>query len=308
MWADRLQPQRVMIAADVVRFATTAAMAIMFGSGHYSLPALCALAAASAGAGAFFSPALMALKPLLVAPARRQSTNATLSLVQTCCSVLGPALGGLTGARFGASTGFAVNAASFLASAAAALFIRARAERAPGAGMWHDLGAGWREIRTRDWLLAGVLSATLYHIANGVVFVLVQVIAVERLGGAGAAGFVASAEGLGGVIGAAVALRLRPVRLLRAGWFALLLMPLWALAYVWPGVLLPVGNALAGPLSETFGMNRVLVVCALVFAVAAAAPLLVPASRRLTRAPATAEPPPAEPPAAKPPVAATTAR
>ncbi|GAB1690362.1 MFS transporter [Krasilnikovia sp. M28-CT-15] len=339
VWADRLQPQRVMIGADLVRFATTGAIAVMFGSGGYHLPALCALAAVSSGAGAFFSPALMALKPLLVTPARRQSTNATLSLVQTCCAVLGPALGGLTVARFGASTGFAVNAASFLASTAAAALIRAHAPRAPRGRMWQDLGAGWREIRTRDWLLAGVLSATVYHIANGVVFVLVQVLAVERLGGASAAGFVASAEGLGGVVGAAVALRLRPARLLRAGWFALFLMPLWALAYVWPGVLLPVmagavagyaglsffsvawetalqdhvphaalgrvhswdmltsfvampvGSALAGPLSEAYGMDRVLVVCSVVFALAAAAPLLVPASRRLTRAPAAAEPP-----------------
>lgn len=38
-------------------------------------------------------------------------------------------------------------------------------------------------------------------------------------------------------MGAAIAIRLRPARLLRAGWLALLLMPLWVLAYVWPGVL-----------------------------------------------------------------------
>jgi hypothetical protein len=63
------------------------------------------------------------------------------------------------------------------------------------------------------------------------------VVAVQRLGGASSVGFIAAAEGLGGVLGAAVALRWRPVRLLRAGWLTLLLMPLWALAYVWPGVL-----------------------------------------------------------------------
>jgi MFS family permease len=102
------------------------------------------------------------------------------------------------------------------------------------------LGEGWREIRGRNWLLAGVLGATVYHVANGVILVLVQVVAIERLGGASAVGLIASAEGLGGVIGAAIAIRFRPRRLLRAGWFALLLMPLWAFAYVWPAVLVAV--------------------------------------------------------------------
>jgi MFS family permease len=331
VWADRLQPTRVMVLSDAVRFAATGGMALMFGAGGYHLPLLCGLAAVSAGAGSFFDPAMMSLKPMLVVPERRQSTNATLSLLQTTCAVIGPAVGGVVIAKFGAPVGFAVNAVSFLASLVAALLIRARAERAPRAGMLRELGEGWREIRSRDWLLAGVLAATVYHIANGVILVLVQVVAIERLGGASAVGLIASAEGLGGVLGAAIAIRFRPRRLLRAGWFTLLLMPLWALAYVWPAVLvavvagaiigyaglsffsvawetaiqdhvphrslgkvaswdqltsflaMPVGNALAGPLSAAYGINPVLVVCGLVLLGSGAAPLLVRSSRRLTR-------------------------
>lgn len=237
VWADRLQPQRVMVASDVVRLVATAGIAAMFALHAYHLPLLIGLAVVSAGAGAFFSPAMTALKPMLVPTQRRQSANATLSLLQTSCSVAGPALGGLVVAWLGAPTGFAVNAASFLASTITALLIRARAPRAERQGMLTELGAGWREIRRHDWLLSGVLAATVYHIANGVILVLVQVVAVERLGGAHAVGFIAAAEGLGGVVGAAIAMRWRPVRLLRAGWLTLLLMPLWALSYVWPGVL-----------------------------------------------------------------------
>jgi MFS family permease len=156
VWADRLQPTRVMVLSDAVRFTATGGMALMFGAGGYHLPLLCGLAAVSAGAGSFFNPAMMSLKPMLVAPERRQSTNATLSLLQTTCAVIGPAIGGVVIARFGAPVGFAVNAVSFLASLAAALLIRARAERAPRTGMLSELGEGWREIRSRDWLLAGV--------------------------------------------------------------------------------------------------------------------------------------------------------
>jgi predicted MFS family arabinose efflux permease len=240
VWADRVQPTRVMVLSDAVRFAATGGMALMFGAGGYHLPVLCGLAAVSAGAGSFFNPAMTSLKPMLVSVERRQSTNATLSLLQTTCAVIGPAIGGVVIARFGAPVGFAVNAVSFLASLAAALLIRARADRAPRTGMLSELGEGWREIRSRDWLLVGVLAATVYHVANGVILVLVQVVAIERLGGASAAGLIASAEGLGGVLGAAAAIRFRPRRLLRAGWLTLLLMPLWAFAYVWPAVLVAV--------------------------------------------------------------------
>ncbi|MET0424916.1 MAG: MFS transporter [Actinoplanes sp.] len=237
VWADRLQPQRVMVVSDLVRLLAAAAMAVMFLGGRHHLLLLCALAAVSSGAGSFFNPAMVALRPLLVPAERRQAANATLSMLQTGSTVIGPALGGVTVAAFGAPAGFAVNAFSFLASMIAALLLRTRVARGPHDSMHRELAAGWREITSRDWLRAGLFGATLYHVANGVILVLVQVIAIERLGGATAAGFIAAAEGLGGVIGAAVAMRLRPRRLLRAGWLSLLLMPFWALSYVWPAEL-----------------------------------------------------------------------
>jgi MFS family permease len=237
VWADRVQPQLVMVLSDLVRCLAVSGMAVMFGTGHRSLPLLCALAAITAGAGAFFSPAMTALKPMIVTAARRQSTNATLGLLQTVCAVIGPALGGVTVAAFGTTAGFTADAASFVASMATVALIRARVERGVQQGMWHEMREGWSEIRSRDWLLSGVLAATVYHVANGVVLVLTQVVAIRDLGGASALGVIAAAQGAGGVIGAGIALRYRPVRILRAGWLTLLLMPIWVLSYVWPAML-----------------------------------------------------------------------
>ncbi|MEU4691125.1 MFS transporter [Actinoplanes sp. NPDC023714] len=332
VWADRLQPQRVMVASDLVRFLATAGIAAMFATGGYHLALLCSLTVVSAAAGSFFSPAMTALKPLLVPVERRQSANATLSMLQTACGIAGPTLGGITVAAAGSAAGFAANAFSFLLSLVAAAMISVRAERGPRSPMLAELAAGWKEIRTRDWLMGGLFGATVYHIANGMILVLVQVIAVERLGGAHAVGLIYAAEGLGGFLGAALGMRFRPRRLLRAGWLALMLMPLWALAYVWPGVLwavlagavagyagllfydvawetaiqdnvpqrilgrvaswdyvtsflaMPIGNALAGPLSAHFGTDRVMTCCAAVLFLATASQLLIPGTRRLTRA------------------------
>jgi MFS family permease len=343
VWADRLQPQHVMVGSDLVRLISSAGLAVMFLGHGYHLALLCAVAAVSSGAGSFFSPAMSALKPLLVPADQRQRANATLSMLQTGSSVVGPALGGLTVAAFGAPAGFAVNAASFLASMAAALLLRVRTDRGPHESMLSEMREGWREISQRDWLIGGLFGATIYHVANGVILVLVQVVAIERLGGASAAGFIASAEGLGGFIGAALGLRLRPRHPLRAGWLTLMLMPIWALAYVWPAALLavlagavigyaglfffdvawetaiqdhvphralgrvsswdyltsflamPIGNALAGPLSRAYGINRVLVACAVVLGLAALSQMAIPGVRKMTRTQAQPAPPhPAE--------------
>lgn len=331
VWADRVQPQWILIGSDLVRVATVSAMAIMFGTQHYSVPLLCALAAVTSLAGSFFQPAMTALKPMLIPVESRQSANASLSMLQTICSVLGPAAGGLVVAAFGAAAGFAVNAASFVASIATVALIRARVERVAGAGMFREMGEGWAEIRRHDWLLSGVLAATVYHVANGVVLVLAQVVAVQQLGGAKSVGVIAAAEGLGGFLGAALALRLRPRRMLLVGWAVLPLMTLWVLAYVVPGTLsavlvgavvgyagliffdvcwetaiqdhvphhllarvaswdtltsflgMPLGNALAGPLSHWFGMDRVMAGCAGVLLLASVSPLMVTGTRRLVR-------------------------
>jgi hypothetical protein len=46
---------------------------------------------------------------------------------------------------------------------------------------------------------------------------------------------------------------------------------------------MPLGNALAGPLSHEFGINRVFIGCAAVLFASGVAPLFVAGSRRLVR-------------------------
>ena len=144
-------------------------------------------------------------------------------------------------------------------------------------------------------------------------------------------------EGLGGVIGSVIAMRVRPSRPLVAGFVALGLMPVWVMAYVWPGTLtgvllgavigysglmffgvcwetaiqnhvphdllarvsswdiltsfvgMPVGQALAGVLTDRFGTQPVLTACAGVILVAGVGPLAVRGTRRLRWEPDPAE-------------------
>lgn len=237
VWADRLAPQRLMVGADLLRAGAVASMAIVFLADERPLPLLCALMALTAGAGAFFYPAMTSLKAIIVPVVQRQASNATLSMLQTGASIVGPAVGGLLVALAGPSAGFAVNAATYVVSAVTVLLIRTTAPRAPRTGFLSELGGGWAAIRERDWLVWGLVAAAVFHVANGVVLVLVQVVAVRDLGGAGAVGAISTAMGAGGLVGSSIALRFRQSRPLVAGFTALALMPLWVASYVWPGVL-----------------------------------------------------------------------
>ncbi len=333
VWADRLRPQTVMVTADLVRAAAALALAAVEVTGHRPLGMLCALVAVFGGAGAFFYPAMSSLKPVLVPPELRQSANAALSTAQTGAMTIGPALAGVVVAVMGAPFGFAVNAASFVVSAVTVALVRERTGRPARSGFVAELRGGWSAVRSHDWLLWGIVAAAVYHVANGVVLVTVNVLALTQLGGPSALGVISAAEGLGGVVGSLLALRVRPRRPLVAGFLALGLMPVWVMAYVWPGTLtgvlvgavvgfsglmffgvcwetaiqnhvphallarvsswdvltsfvgMPLGQAVAGLLTDRFGTSRVLTGAALVILVAGVAPLAVRGTRRLAEHP-----------------------
>ncbi|SDO56493.1 Predicted arabinose efflux permease, MFS family [Pedococcus dokdonensis] len=235
VWADRVAPGRIMVASDVVRALAALATAGYFASGQDSALLLCGLAAVTGGAAAFFGPAFVSLRPLLVPVERRHAANATLNILQNSAFILGPATAGVFVAWAGAPWAFVVNAVSFLVSAATVAAIRVEAPRAPRVGMLAELREGWREVTSRSWLLAGLLAATAYHAAFGAVTVLVDVIAVRDLGGPTALGWISAASGAGGLLGGLLALRMPPSRPLFVGWPCVALMSLFAAAFAWPG-------------------------------------------------------------------------
>jgi MFS family permease len=237
VWADRLRPQRIMVTSDLVRAASTLGTAAYFASGVNRPIALGALAAVTGGAAAFFGPAFTSLRPLLVPPERRHAANATLNVLQNGAFIAGPAAAGVFVAWAGAPWAFVVNAASFVVSAATVAAIRVGVPRAPRTGVVDELREGWREVRSRSWLLAGLLAATAYHAAFGAVTVLIDVIAVRELGGPTALGWISAASGAGGLAGGVLAMRWQPSRPLLVGWPCVALMSVFAAAFAWPGVL-----------------------------------------------------------------------
>ena len=129
--ADRFGPRRMMLISDTARCVLTAVFAVLAAAHVSSLVALGPLAAVLGACSALFLPASMTLMPCLVGGGRLASANALYTGFIQTGSMIGPALGGILVAAVGPAPAFAVDAGSYLVSAAClALIGRAAVERA----------------------------------------------------------------------------------------------------------------------------------------------------------------------------------
>jgi MFS family permease len=226
--ADRLPRQRVMFAADAVRAMVEALVAALLLSGTARVWQLACLYALYGAADAFFAPASTALVAEAVPREHIQKANALLSLPASTASALCPGLAGLLVAAVAPGVVFALDAATFVVSAAtlAALRLPPRPRPAKAASMLGDLRAGWRELGTRRWVGAGITYFAFANFAIAPLYVLGPFVAAEKLGGAVAWGLIATCGGLGAVTGDLAAMRFRPRRALAPGF---LLVGAWAL-------------------------------------------------------------------------------
>ncbi|MEV0116806.1 MFS transporter [Streptomyces sp. NPDC050844] len=348
--ADRVNNRVLMIGADLVRVVVQAVMAGLFFTGHIVVWQICLLSAVNGICAALFQPGLPTLIPRIAADV--QGANGAIRTIESLMTMAGPAVAGALVGLTEPGGVFVAYAFTYLASASCLALLRlpAPAERSGVAqsvvaksllpksvgtkenSFRSDLVQGWQEFRSRTWLWGVIVIWMVLMIASW--GPMVPLIATEVVSeyGPGTLGLVNSAMGAGMVAGALVAMRVRPVRPLRAGSAALLLywlqpasvalglpVPLIAAGLAAAGAanafwgvmwttsiltqvptevrsrvhaydvagsvaMMPVGQALAGPASEIFGVREVLGFNAVMATVVAVALLSVPAIRNLRRA------------------------
>jgi MFS family permease len=212
--ADRIGARRVMVAADVARSLTLGVIGILLVSGQAELWHVVVGAAIRGGASGFFEPASTGLVPQVVAGERLHEANALRNMTRSVCLIVGPASAGLVIALSSTGAALIVDAGSFLASALLLAAMRVPAPvREAGESFLRSLAVGWHEFRSRTWVWAGVLQASLFHmLALAPFLTLGVVIAREDLGGPAAWSLVLSAFGAGTLLGGAAVFRLRPRR------------------------------------------------------------------------------------------------
>ncbi|WP_414720712.1 MFS transporter [Streptomyces sp.] len=211
--ADRMSRSRLMAVADVVGAGAYAGLAALVLTAHAPLALLCMLAVAAGTATALFAPAMDGVVPLVVPADRLQQANGLLRVAANTSLLLGLALSGVTVAWIGAGWALALNACSFVVSAALTARLRiAERPRRKSSG-WADLREGWHEFSSRQWLWAVVAQYTVVVAAlNATAGVLGPLAAERNLGGARAWSVIVAAQALGTIAGAGLAVRVRVER------------------------------------------------------------------------------------------------
>ncbi|MFE0101086.1 MFS transporter [Streptomyces sp. NPDC059009] len=337
--ADRVDNRVLMIWADLVRVAVQAVMAGLFLTGHVVVWQICLLSAVNGICAALFQPGLPTLIPRIAADV--QGANGAIRTVESLMTMAGPAVAGVLVGLTEPGGVFVVYALTYLMSAVCLALLRLPApvrsvagngEGKKGASSFRsDLVQGWQEFRSRTWLWGVIVIWMVLMVASW--GPMIPLIATEVVSehGPRTLGLVNSALGAGMAAGALIAMRVRPVRPLRAGSVALLLywlqpasvalglpVPLIATGLAAAGAanafwgvmwttsiltqvpaevrsrvhayevagsvaMMPVGQALAGPASELFGVREVLWFNAATALVVALALLCVPAIRNLRK-------------------------
>jgi MFS family permease len=221
--ADRFPRRRLMVGADLTRFALHGVLAALILAGSPSLGWIIVIELAFGLAQAVFQPAYAGLIPQTVREEDIQQGMALTQASRYAATVLGPALAALIAVGASLGLAFAVDALTFLASAALVSRVRPRRrgpDRAPR-GLVADLALGIRAVRERRWVWITIAAFSITVMVAAAPFtVLGPFIAAHAYGSAAVYALITAAIGVGTLSGAVLALRWRPRQRLATGFLA----------------------------------------------------------------------------------------
>jgi MFS family permease len=251
VWADRLPHRQLMIASHLARFVTQGAQGLLLVTGHATIGTLVGLQVARGAAAAFYRPAASAIVPSVVARDDLQQANALIWMALNLSGIAGPTIAGVLVATVGSGWAILGDAASFLVAALLLLRLPSgtRSPRRQRTSFWVELVEGWDEVRSRTWVWASILYFACFQLVYLSSFsVLGPVVSQSSLGGATAWALIAASAALGGLIGNAAMLRVRPRRPLLVAFAAVLLAvpSLVLLGFAAPAPLIAVAELGAG--------------------------------------------------------------
>ncbi len=151
--ADRIAPQRVIIAANIMIALGEGSFGILVLTGHPRVWQMILLETVTGTGMAIFYPASQALLPRLVPADLLLQASAVSRLAMNGAMMGGAALAGECVALFGPGWALSVCGISMLWTVPLLLAIRVVSPvRGRGSGMLRDLRDGWSEFRSHTWL------------------------------------------------------------------------------------------------------------------------------------------------------------
>jgi MFS family permease len=212
--ADRIAPQLVIIAGNVMMAIGEGTFGILVLAGHPRLWQMIALECLTGTGMAVFYPASSALLPRVVPGDLLQEASAVSRLAMNGALMGGAVLAGFVVAAIGPGWALLLCGTGLVGTVPLLLALRvSAAERVGQPGLYRELAEGWSEVRSRTWLWVIIAQFTIVLMAwYGGFSVLGPVVARAHLGGPAAWGTITGAESLGLIAGGLVALRFSPRR------------------------------------------------------------------------------------------------
>ncbi|MDQ4005577.1 MAG: MFS transporter, partial [Actinomycetota bacterium] len=265
-WIDRLPRRKLMVAADLVR---AAAVATLLLPGDTPLVQFYVVAVGLGAMGSVFQPALQASLPNLVDKDRLVSANAVMTGTFHAAIMIGPLLGGVMVAELGLALTIAINALSFVVSAALLLTIKIPSPSATSGttSAIEELKDGLRYVAVSPLVRSVFLVIGLVMVGAAIKAPLEPLFVLRTLGlEPRALGLLGASWGLGMLIGTlmapAVARRIRRELALTVGIAAVgiailcaaMASSVWVIAVLWVGA--GIGNAVGTICYETLLQER----------------------------------------------------
>ena len=213
--ADRYSRKLLLIGSDGARALVIASLAAADASGHLTFGLLIAFVALHGLGSGLFQPAFGGIIPLLVDEPSLGSANALVGISRQAAFVVGPAIAGLIYGVAGSSAIFAVDAATFVASATFLAFARPRVyERGPAESLGTELTSGFRYVARVPWLwiTIGTFSLVLLVGYAALQVLLPKLVREAWGGGVGSYGLLFTLQGVGMVAGSVVLGQTSPTR------------------------------------------------------------------------------------------------
>jgi MFS family permease len=238
VFADRMPPQRVIIAGNLMIALGEGAFGLLVLTGHALLWQMIVLECVTGTGVALFYPASQALLPRIVPGELLTEASALSRLAMNAGQMGGAAVAGLVVAAIGPGWALSICGAGMVGTVPVLMRLRAASgERSPAAGMLRELRDGWSEFRSRTWLWATCAQYSAILAAwYGGFQVLGPAVARAHLGGPAAWGAITAAESVGLIAGGVVSLRFTPRRpmlfVVLIG--ATIAVPTLSLAMLWP--------------------------------------------------------------------------
>ena len=217
MLADRYPRERVLLAAELLRATLVAlTVGVLVFDGPFAL--VVALSTLTAVVNSAEGPAESALLPTLATnPRELTAANVVSSTIESLAIFGGPAIGGILLATTSFEFVFGATVVAFLLSAF--LISRVRVDEQPerreqATGVFHEFTAGFVTLAREPGLRMLVLLFSAQTFVAGALNVLIVVTALRLLDlGEQGVGFLNSAVGIGGLVGALVSAALISRRL-----------------------------------------------------------------------------------------------